>query len=125
MEVCASLSCAWSWLGANASTVIALCALATALAAALYVARLSTRARKHDRLSSVRMLDIPFNDTVEATHPDRAQLQVPQRLAQGIGARVGYVSLYAEPRLCQKGVIARPRHGAMIDDRALTHAPRS
>jgi hypothetical protein len=33
MEVCSSLSCAWSWLGSNPSSVIALSALATALAA--------------------------------------------------------------------------------------------
>src|SRR6266851_2221199 len=197
MEVCSSLSCAWSWLGSNASSVIALSALATAFAAALYVARQSALARKHDRLSAAPMLDIPFSYTVEATHPERPQLhchvvlslannglgtaiikkyevyvdgkivplmpraemegavltalglnksqmskisffayqadhvlpkdgavqiielafivpgqaaweEVLQRFAQGIGARVGYVSLYGEPRVCEKGVVAHP-----------------
>jgi hypothetical protein len=197
MAACSSLACAWSWLGANASSVIALSALVTGLAAALYVGRQSTLARKHDRLSAAPMLDMPFNYTVQATHPERPQLhchvvlslannglgtaiikkyevyadgkiaplmpraelegavlaalglnksqmskmsffayqgdhilpkdaavqiielafivpgqaaweEVLQRFAQGIGARVGYVSLYGEPRLCEKGVIARP-----------------
>lgn len=197
MEVCNSLSCAWSWLGANASSVIALCALVTAFAAALYVARQSALSRKHDRLSAAPMLDIPFTYTVEAMHPERPQLhchtvlsltnnglgtaiikqyevhvdgkivpvmpraelegavlaalglnksqmskisffayqgehclredeavqiielafvvpgqaawdEVLHRFAQHIGARVGYVSLYGEPRVCEKGAIARP-----------------
>jgi hypothetical protein len=197
MEVCSSLSCAWSWLGSNASSVIALSALATALAAALYVARQSALARKHDRLSAAPMLDIPFSYTVQATHPERPQLhchvvlalannglgsaiikryevyvdgklipvmsrtelegavlaalglnksqmskisffayqgdhilpkdgtvqiielafivsgqaawdEVLQRFAQSIGARISYVSLYGEPRICEKGVVARP-----------------
>jgi hypothetical protein len=34
--------------------------------------------------------------------------EVLQRFAQGIGARVSYVSLYGEPRVCEKGVVARP-----------------
>jgi len=74
MEACSSLSCAWSWLGSNGSSVIALSALATALAAALYVARQSALARKHDRLSAAPMLDIPFSYTVQATHRERPQL---------------------------------------------------
>jgi hypothetical protein len=74
MEVCSSLSCAWIWLGSNASSVIALSALATAFAAALYVARQSALARKHDRLSAAPMLDIPFSYTVQANHPERPQL---------------------------------------------------
>ena len=197
MEVCSSLSCAWSWLGSNASSVVALSALATAFAAVLYVARQSSLARKHNRLSAAPMLDIPFSYTVQATHPERPQLhchvvlslannglgsaiirryevyvdgkivpvmprnelesavlaalglsksqmskisffayqadhvlpkdgavqiielafvvpgqaawdEVLQRFAQNIGARIGYVSLYGEPRVCEKGAVGRP-----------------
>ena len=34
--------------------------------------------------------------------------EVLQRFAQSIGARISYVSLYGEPRICEKGVVARP-----------------
>jgi hypothetical protein len=34
--------------------------------------------------------------------------EVLQRFAQSIGARIGYVSRYGEPRICEKGVVARP-----------------
>ena len=92
MEVCSSsLSCAWSWLGSNASSVIALSALATALAAALYVAHQSALARKHDRLSAAPMLDIPFSYTVQATHPERPQLHCHVVLAlanNGLGSAI-------------------------------------
>ena len=34
--------------------------------------------------------------------------EVLQRFAQSIGARISYLSLYGEPRICEKGVVARP-----------------
>ncbi len=74
MEACTSLSCIWSWLGANAPSVIALSALIVALVTLLHVTRQAAIGRAHDRLSAAPMLDIPFSYTVEATHPERPQL---------------------------------------------------
>ena len=61
MELCTSLSCIWSWLGANAPSIIALSALIVALVTLLHVTRQAA-------------LDMPFSYAVEATHPERPQL---------------------------------------------------
>src|ERR1700693_3282662 len=74
VELCTSLSCIWSWLGANASSVIALAALIVAILTVLHVTRQAAIERAHARLSAAPMLDIPFGYTVEATHPERPQL---------------------------------------------------
>jgi hypothetical protein len=197
MEHCSTLPCMWSWLGSNAASITAVAAFIIAALAVWYVLSQASIARRHDRLSVMPLLDIPFNYAVEAIHPDRPQLhchvvlslgnhglgtaiikkyevyvegklipnvpraalegavlaalglsksqmskisffayqgdhslskdqsvqiidiafvapsqaawdEVLQRFSQNIGSRVAYVSMYGEPRICEKGVVAKP-----------------
>jgi hypothetical protein len=91
MESCNTLPCIWDWVGTHASTLIALCAMIIALAAAIYLRSQAAAGRKHDRLSVMPMLDIPFNYTIEAVHPERPQLHCHMTLSlcnSGLGTAI-------------------------------------
>jgi hypothetical protein len=88
MEVCSSLSCAWSWLGSNASSVIALSALATA--------------------GALQIIELAFIVPGQA-----ACDEVPQRFAQSIGARIVMCRFTVSPGSARKAssrVRARRNH---------------
>jgi hypothetical protein len=83
MEHCSTLPCVLTWLGSNAAGIAALSAIIVALLAIWYALRQESVARRHDRLSVMPLLDIPFNYAVEAIHPDRPQLHCHVVLSLG------------------------------------------
>ncbi len=103
MEHCSTLPCVWNWLGGNAAGILALAAIIIALLAAWYVLRRASVAQRHDRLSVMPLLDIPFNYAVEAIHPDRPQLHCHVVLSlsnHGLGtAIIKKYEVYVEGKL--------------------------
>lgn len=103
MEHCSTLPCVLTWLGSNAAGAGAIVAIVIALLAVWCVLRNESIARRHDRLSVMPLLDIPFDSVVEAMHPDRPQLHCHITLSlsnHGLGtAIIKKYEVYVEGKL--------------------------